>query len=87
LLFGLTCFADHYNKRTVITVNEPLIVSGVPQVTLAPKGNTTFGFWETPRGNPPALRAWLPPGDNYGQEFVYPKGLAATIAHARGNGR
>jgi hypothetical protein len=27
-----------------------------------------------------ALRAWFYPGDNFGQEFVYPKGLAAKIA-------
>ena len=125
LVFGLVAFADDYNRKTVITLGEPLIVSGVPQVTLAPgkyvirlvnhdhsrnivqifneredhlyttvlainnyrlepKGETTFRFWETPSGNPPALRAWFFPGDNYGQEFVYPKGLAASIARATG---
>ena len=121
LLFGLACFADDYNRRTVITLGEPVIVAGVPQVTLAPgkyvirlvnhdhsrnivqifneredrlfttvlainnyrltpKDESVFQFWETPSGNPPALRAWFFPGDEYGQEFVYPKGLAARIA-------
>jgi hypothetical protein len=26
------------------------------------------------------LRAWFYPGDNFGQEFAYPKGLSAKIA-------
>ena len=30
------------------------------------------------------LRAWFPAGDNWGQEFVYPKGLAAKIARETG---
>ena len=122
LLFALAVFADDYNRRTVITLGEPVIVSGVPQVTLAPgkyvirlvnhdhsrnivqifneredhlfttvlainnyrlvptDNATVFKFYETPSGNPPALRAWFFPGDNYGQEFVYPKGLATTLA-------
>jgi len=122
LLFALAVFADDYNRRTVITLGEPVIVSGVPQVTLAPgkyvirlvnhdhsrnivqifneredhlfttvlainnyrlvptDNATVFKFYETPSGNPPALRAWFFPGDNYGQEFVYPKGLAANLA-------
>lgn len=30
-------------------------------------------FWETPAGQPKALRAWFYPGDNFGQEFQYPE--------------
>ena len=125
LLLGGMLLASDYDKRTVITLNEPVMVAGVPVVTLEPgqyvikllnhdhsrnivqifnerenklfttvlaipnyrlfpTNKTTFGFWETPRGNPIALRAWFAPGDNWGQEFVYPKDLAAKLARDTG---
>jgi hypothetical protein len=125
LLAGAMLLASDYNNRTVVTLNEPVMVAGVPVVTLepgqyvirlmnhdhnrnivqifneredhlfttvlaipnyrlVPKDKTTFTFWETPRGNPPALRAWFSSGDRWGQEFVYPKGLAASIASDTG---
>ena len=124
LLAGMLLGSD-YNKRTLVTFNEPVTIAGVPVVTLEPgkyviklvdhdhsrnivqvfneredklyttvlaianyrlfpKDKTTFSFWETPRGNPVALKAWFFPGDNWGQEFVYPKGLAASIARGAG---
>ena len=43
-------------------------------------GRTVLTFWETPPGTPKVLRAWFWPGDYWGQEFVYPKSLAAQIA-------
>jgi len=51
---------------------------------LNPTPKTVFTYWETPRGNPPALKAWFPPGERWGQEFVYPKGLAVKIAKETG---
>jgi len=125
LSFALVAFASDYDKKTVITLNEPVIVAGVQTVTLQPgtyvlrlmnhesnrniveifneredhlyalvlaipnyrlepKDKTVLRFWETPEGNPVALRAWFFPGDNWGQEFVYPKGFAATIARQTG---
>ena len=39
-----------------------------------------FQYWEVPAGQPRALRAWFYPGDNFGQEFAYPKQTAAQIA-------
>ena len=124
LLCGMLLASD-YDKRTVITFNEPVMIAGVPVVTLEPgqyviklvnhdhsrnivqvfnerenklfttvlaipnyrlfpKDKTTFDFWETPRGSPIALRAWFAPGDNWGQEFVYPRGLAAKMARDTG---
>ena len=117
--------ASDYDNRTEVTFNEPVMIAGVPVVTLEPgqyvirlmnhdhnrnivqifnaredhlfttvlaipnyrlfpKDKTTFSFWETPRGNPTALKAWFSAGDNWGQEFVYPKGLAAKIASDTG---
>jgi hypothetical protein len=41
-------------------------------------GNTVFTFWETPPGTARALKDWYWPGDNFGQEFPYPKNLKQT---------
>jgi hypothetical protein len=117
-LLGLNSFADSWDKKTVLTVDGPILIPGktlqpgkyviklvnslsdrhiirimneredevittvlaIPNWRLQPTGKTQFLFWETPAGNPPALRAWFFPGDNFGQEFAYPKGLAAKIA-------
>ena len=125
LLLGGMLLADDYNRKTTVTFSEPVMVAGVPVVTLEPgtyvlklvgsqnnrnivqvfnergnklfttvlaianfrvvrTGKSQFTFWETPQGNPPALRAWFYPGDHWGQEFVYPKGLAAKLARDTG---
>lgn len=55
-------------------------VLAIPNYRLQPTGSTQFGFWETPVGQPKALRSWFYPGDNFGQEFAYPKTEAMTIA-------
>jgi len=110
--------ADQWNKRTILTVNEPIQVPGkvlqpgkyvmrlldspanrhivqifngdetqlqttilaIPNYRLQPTGETEFGWWETPAGQPKAMRAWFYPGDNFGQEFAYPKNEAVAIA-------
>jgi LPXTG-motif cell wall-anchored protein len=117
--------ADAWNKKTTLTVSEPLQVPScctpghtvtlqpgeyvmvlvdsladrhivrifdkdqqhvittilaIPNYRLQPTGKTVFQYWEVPAGQPPALRAWFYPGDNFGQEFAYPKQTAAQIA-------
>lgn len=57
-------------------------ILAVPNYRLQPTGKTAFQFWEVPAGQPKAMRAWFYPGDNFGQEFVYPKQTAAQIAAA-----
>ena len=125
VFFGAVALGDAWDKQTVITTTEPILVAGVPVVTLEPgtyvmrllnsaqnrhivqifnetqdkllttvlaipnynldpHGKTVFRWWETPEGNPRALRAWFYPGDNFGQEFVYPEGLAPKIASETG---
>jgi len=112
--------ADQWNKKTIVTVNEPIIagnkvlepgtyvwklldspadrhvvqifdkdqqhlettVLAIPNYRLQPTGHTQFSFWETPNGVPKAVRAWFYPGDNFGQEFAYPKKLVAQLASA-----
>ena len=55
-------------------------ILAMPNYRLQPTGKTVFQFWEVPAGQPRAIRAWFFPGDNFGQEFVYPKQTAAQIA-------
>lgn len=47
---------------------------------LQPTGDTVIRFAERPSGSPEAIRAWFYPGDNFGQEFVYPKTRAIQLA-------
>lgn len=57
-------------------------ILAIPNYRLEPTGKTQFAFWETPPGVPKAVRAWFYPGDNYGQEFNYPRKLVAQLASA-----
>ncbi len=113
--------ADAWNKKTLVSVNEPIIagnvvlepgtyvwklldspserhvvqifnkeenhvfttVIAIPNYRLHPTDHTQFTFWETPAGVPKAVRAWFYPGDNFGQEFAFPKKLVAQLASAQ----
>lgn len=57
-------------------------ILAIPNYRLQPTGDSRFSFWETPPGVPKAVRAWFYPGDNFGQEFKYPKKLVAELASA-----
>ena len=52
----------------------------IPNYRLTPTGKSVFQFWETPVGQPRAMRAWFYPGDNFGQEFAYYKTKSIEIA-------
>jgi outer membrane biosynthesis protein TonB len=73
------------NRHIVMFYNEDqskleAIVLAIPNSRLQPTGDTALQYWETPAGVPPALRAWFYPGDNFGQEFAYPKNMAAELS-------
>jgi hypothetical protein len=73
------------NRHIVQIFNEredqlQTTVLAIPNYRLQPTGKTEFQWWETPAGQPRALRAWFYPGDNFGQEFAYPKSEAVRIA-------
>lgn len=55
-------------------------ILAIPNYRLTPTGETVMRFTERPAGTPEAMRAWFYPGDNFGQEFVYPKARAVTMA-------
>jgi len=73
------------NRHIVQIFNETedklqTTILAIPNYRLQPTGDTAFQWWETPAGQPKALRAWFYPGDNFGQEFAYPKNTAMQIA-------
>jgi hypothetical protein len=63
------------DEKTVITT-----ILAIPNYRLQPTGKSVFQFWETPAGEPRAMRAWFYPGDNFGQEFAYNKVKSIEIA-------
>jgi len=52
----------------------------IPNYRLRATDKTVMTFAERAAGDPPAMRAWFYPGDNWGQEFVYPKKRALELA-------
>ena len=121
LVAGIPALADQWNKKTIVTLNQPMEVPGnmtlnagkyvfklldsaanrhivqiwnedetklfttilaIPNYRLKPTGETVINFHERPGTQPQALRAWFFPGDNFGQEFAYPKTRALQLAEA-----
>jgi len=73
------------NRHIVQIFNEDetqifATILAIPNYRLEPAEDTILRFAERPRTQPEALRAWFYPGDNFGQEFVYPKSRALAIA-------
>jgi len=52
----------------------------VPDQRLKVTGKTVIQFAERSAGSPEALKAWFYPGDNAGQQFVYPHDRAVQLA-------
>jgi hypothetical protein len=48
-------------------------ILAIPNYRLDPSDGTIFEFDERPGDSPMALHSWFYPGDNTGQEFVYPR--------------
>ena len=82
--YVLKLFDSQSNRHIVQVFNEDetyliATIMAIPNERARPRGKSEFGFWEMPVGTPPALRSWFYPGDNFGQEFAYPKDSAERI--------
>lgn len=55
-------------------------ILAIPNYRLQPSDKTAITFYEMPAGQPQAMKAWFYPGDNFGQEFAYPKTRATQIS-------
>jgi hypothetical protein len=58
-------------------------VLAIPNYRLEPTGKTVLSFYEVPAGNPIPVHAWFYPGDNFGQEFVYPADRTFKVSENR----
>jgi hypothetical protein len=52
----------------------------IPDYRLKPADKPVIRFEERPSGTPEAIKAWFYPGDQYGQQFVYPHDRAVELA-------
>jgi len=55
-------------------------ILALPNLRLKPTDKTVLTFKERGENQPEAIKAWFYPGDNFGQEFVYPKMRAMELA-------
>jgi len=55
-------------------------ILAIPNYRLKSTNRTVMTFRERSADAPEAIRAWFYPGDNWGQEFVYPKTRAVELA-------
>jgi hypothetical protein len=55
-------------------------ILAIPNYRLKATDKTVMTFAERAAGDSQAIRAWFYPGDNWGQEFVYPKTKAVQLA-------
>jgi outer membrane biosynthesis protein TonB len=66
---------DSSSDRHIVTIQNDrqnhtfATILAVPAYRVQPTGKTVLTYWETPEGQPKALRDWFWPGDNFGQEF------------------
>jgi hypothetical protein len=71
--------ADSPSNRHIVQIwtgDESQVLAtimAIPNYRPDPPDQTIFEFDERPSNSPMALRSWFYPGDNTGQEFVYPR--------------
>jgi len=78
--------ADNVSDRNIVQIwnadRTRLVTTilAIPDYRLQPRGRTVIHFEERPSDRPEAIHSWFYPGDNFGQEFVYPKTRATQLA-------
>lgn len=80
--------ADSLSDRHIVQISNAdgseliTTILAINNYRLTATDKTVITFNEVTRGAPEAIRAWFYPGNNYGQEFVYPKRRAEELAVA-----
>ena len=74
-----------YDRHIVQVLNKEethvyATILAIPNSRLRATDKTVMTFSERVVGEPQAIQAWFYPGDNLGQEFVYPKKRAVELA-------
>jgi hypothetical protein len=82
---------DSQNDRHIVLVQNERENKTFAQIfataafKVQPRGKVQTMFWETPAGQPKALRAIFWPGDHYGQAFLYKADRARQLAAEQPN--
>ncbi len=72
---------DSTSNRHIVQIFNPsqthvfTTILAIPNYRMNVTDRTVITFWERAEGQPQAIRAWFYPGENWGQEFVYPKAV------------
>lgn len=88
LLAGTYVFKllDSQSDRNIVQVynadqtKQIAMILAIPDYRLKPTSKPVITFEERAANAPEAVKAFFYPGDNYGQEFVYPKVRAVQLA-------
>ena len=80
-----SCWIRQSDRNIVQIFNERedhvyATILAIPNYRLKSTDKTVMTFRERASGEPEAIRAWFYPGNNWGQEFVYPKKRAIELA-------
>lgn len=81
---------DPYLHRNYVRFYNPqenhmyAMVRAVPDYRVTAPDHTVITFEERAHSAPQAIKEWFPAGDNWGEEFIYPKAqtIAASVAPA-----
>jgi hypothetical protein len=82
-VFKLLDSASDRNVVQIFNADESRLyenVLAIPAYRLEPTDKTVVTLEERAEGTPEAVKDWFYPGDNYGQEFVYPKINVTKVA-------
>jgi hypothetical protein len=77
---------DSLSDRNIVQVSNKdeshiyATILAIRNFRLRATDKTVITFAERAAGEPQAIRAWFYPGDNWGQEFAYPKSKALELA-------
>jgi hypothetical protein len=80
--------ADSQSDRDIVQVfnrdenHVYATILAIPDYRLQPADKTVVTFEERAAGAPQAVKEWFYPGDNYGEEFVYPRVKKVLVAQA-----
>jgi len=82
--------ADSQGDRNIVQIwnadRTRLVTTilAIPDYRMPPKGRTVIDFEERPSDQPEAIHSWFYPGNDVGEEFVYPKTRAKQLAKQAG---
>src|SRR4030081_2875314 len=82
-VFKLLDSASNRNIVQIFDKDEKRLYAtlvAVPDYRLQPSDKPLLQFEERAGNSPEAIKAWFYPGDQYGQQFVYPHKRAAELA-------